>query len=54
MAEKCPCCGRALKKAKPKTPEEEYEAAVRKATANINRNLRKPMPKQTVYKETAA
>jgi rRNA maturation protein Nop10 len=54
MAEKCPTCGRALRKAKPKTPEEEYEAAMRKAKANINRSLRKPMPKQTLYKETAA
>jgi hypothetical protein len=48
MSEKCPSCGRAVRKKA--RPVSDYERAVLKANANVNRNLRKPMPAKTVYK----
>jgi hypothetical protein len=50
MTEKCPTCGRAIRKKKVLTPDQEFEARLKKIRAGINANLRKPMPKATVYK----
>ena len=51
MTEKCPTCGRAIRKKKVLTPEQAFEARMKKIRAGISANIRRPMPKSTVYKK---
>jgi hypothetical protein len=51
MTEKCPTCGRAIRKKKILTPEQAFEARLKKIRAGINANLRRPMPKTVRYKK---
>ena len=51
MTEKCPTCGRAIRKKKVLTPEQAFEARLKKIRAGISANLRRPMPKATRYRE---
>jgi hypothetical protein len=53
MTRACPACGRAFRSKKPKAEEtslEQHERIMAKARAGIAAALRKPMPRQTVYK----